>query len=469
MFTDSDYPARLLVEGGDVADALWQQTAYSLSKDDHLSEWQEHLDFEGALLEWEEHASFSPTYQNEQDVLWSSILDVLNNKKVGKYGFFGLSDRWSDAEMGVQLAAEHLRRARVSLVSNLKARANTLAMEAEVDYFLSQEEEEEAALEKNSMVGVDNRSFRRHALRMVKMALGMRMLKNFKIRNNAALQNLPLETQLFARMSSDAYLSKGERLHLEDPETFSMFWHQKDFFGVAAGDEIGIYYNPAEQGGSVLQTPCVVVAFRGTVVDGEKCAHPTGMFRCLTDMRGDLFTDLKILTGTSISSVRFQEAADTVALVMKRFQGMHVYLTGHSLGGSLAMNALQVHGKKSHFVKATVFNPGMAGEPVYVSLVNSIIKAELTSRFVPFKKFKSEHHDHPYLTKLFTEKIGGKYTGLLGDDPVSMFAGGAGHTNHYEGAGVASFIDGHGIANFPHKLIRGVESINMPIPTPPPP
>lgn len=85
----------------------------------------------------------------------------------------------------------------------------------------------------------------------------------------------------------------------------------------------------------------------------KRTGHATVVYRATdpTNMR-DLGTDALLAFGLEHKSSRFKHAEE-VAQQAKSKYGDNVHLAGHSLGGSLAMNASAKTG-----LKANVYNPG---------------------------------------------------------------------------------------------------------------
>ena len=310
------------------------------------------------------------------------------------------------------------------------------------------------------VVKMDEKDFRKEALKLVAMALAMRFLPKFQVKSHDDLMALDNEAQLFVRMSDDTYKAESERLHLEDPEHYSMFYYVKELSDYRSS----VYYNPAEDGGSMLKTPCIVVAFRGTTIKLDFTQN--NFFRSVTHSKDDILADVHILTGTQVDSQRFKEHNDALKKVMARYKNTYVYLTGHSLGGAIAMDNLAKEGDSDLVVKGVVFNPGVSMDPAYTSLVNETIWIEVKGK-LPFLTKGQRKLVSPLLTKLVTHKIGGPTVALHDDDPVSMCSGGVGTTFHYEGINVPGSLNGHSLSNFPRGNIRGVPLRDRTVPTVP--
>lgn len=310
------------------------------------------------------------------------------------------------------------------------------------------------------VVKMDEKDFKKEALKLVAMALAMRFLPKFHVKSHDDLMALDNETQLFVRMSDDTYKAETERLHLEDPEHYSMFYYVKELSDYRSS----VYYNPAEYGGSMLKTPCIVVAFRGTTIKLDFTQN--NFFRSVTHSKDDILADVHILTGTQMDSERFKQHNDALKKVMARYKDTYVYLTGHSLGGAIAMDSLAKEGDSDLVVKGVVFNPGVSMDPAYTSLVNETIWIEVKGK-LPFLTKGQRKLWSPLLTKLETHKIGGPTVALHDDDPVSMCSGGVGTTFHYEGINVPGSLGGHSLSNFPRGNIRGVPLRDRTVPTVP--
>jgi len=99
-----------------------------------------------------------------------------------------------------------------------------------------------------------------------------------------------------------------------------------------SNDDMSVYYNPIQKK--------AVVAYRGT--------RPTNVF--------DLAADYAISHNFEGNHPRFKRAAKLARKAIDKYGKGNVRLTGHSLGGSLALYANQELGDDA--VETTVFNPG---------------------------------------------------------------------------------------------------------------
>ena len=433
---------------------LWDVALYKANKTDpnYSAEYADALNFA------REFASVSGAY-GTTDAFWEFCLPVINDKRVGVWKTDSPGKPWMDAKAtsyeAAYNAAEHFRRARVSVCTKWAAHFDVVSR----DVILG--EQSAPAADATPFRLMSAAEFALNVRYMVKTALEMRELPHFKVVDNAALQSISGATQLMAKMSADCYKDMAARLHLEDPRYNSVYWFQRDI----STSNTSVYFNPSSKG--TLQTPCVVMAYRGTAPEKELEELGTGTklnkyFRVATDSAGDLVSDLHILVGTQITSQRFQNAA-AMANVIKDTgfpEVPYIYFTGHSLGGALAMNTLHmVRGPR--IVKAVVFNPGVGADINYLKMVNDDIK-----NYKANKRVKRETDQDPWHTKLETHRIGGSNTSLAKKDPVSMLSGGLGLATHlYEGYGIPDNIQGHSIRNFPQDKIHGITTLNHAVPT----
>ena len=457
VFTEADMDIEVLSKEWDRPDGggdgymewmgtLWTKAAYFVSG--RPGAWGEFASL--AYQIYNAYSSMGLKDKSFMNALWKKCLPILNN-----------ATSYMDKDP-VLAQCEHVRRARLALARGLKAGVTSNVLEHYLDVKLS------AAmypinffLSPPDLRVMSAAKFTLWVWYIVRTVLRIRELSHFNIRDFYALQTLDDEAQLFARMADDTYKkSTTERLHLEDPQYYSTYWFQE----ALSSGRMSVYYNPSEKG--VLKTPCVVVAFRGTKPQNEldpALSTLTSYFRLVTDSEGDLLSNLHILTGTQITSARFQKAAEEVSdIVEKQFPDVpHVYLTGHSLGGTVAMHVLDVV-RSERMVKATVFNPGIAADANYLQMVNELWSYEMLDG-AKRPRFDGKH---PWTTKLVTHQIGGENSALINKDPVSIAGGGLGiATYHYEGGGVPSSFYAHSMKNFPKGRIYGVRSVNTVIPT----
>lgn len=453
LLTDCD---QKLIESGKWATSIWTSLSYGDPMQYQDQFWKFHeLGIDLGSIQ----------FQTDRVDLWTQILPILNNLQTHvadpSVKYFAVYER---AEQVREARHNYMRisyeRQRSELLIDLHEKNIAALGEPALnpEYFTNNLNAQ--------LAKADDGDFKYIAFRMVKMGLAMRWLPNFNVMDATGLKNLGQDTQIFVRCCKEAYEIRGRRQHLEDPVHNSMFWYKDEL----SDQDAAVYYNPASPGGSVLKTPCIIVSFRGTDInlDGSRLegeASWKGWFRSLTTSQGDAYTDLKILTGTHMLTERFEKAVRQTQTAYTKIalhnhardgQELTLYVTGHSLGGSLAMYACN---KLPAVTQCHVFNPGVGAEQNYIMMVNELIKKTLKEKFWPFPKALlpgSGELQHPWRTKLWTYKIGGPTMSLFDDDPVSMFSGGIGTTYHYEGAGILPSLQGHSIRNFP-EFIRLVE------------
>jgi hypothetical protein len=115
----------------------------------------------------------------------------------------------------------------------------------------------------------------------------------------------------------------------------------------------------------------------------------------------DMFADINIIVGNHLNIKRFNEAYKFYFLIRKNYPNKKIIITGHSLGGALA---LHVHNTTN--CNTIVFNPVVGLDSNYKDYIENI------------RKESSSKHEN-----LTTHKIKG--------DIVSMFSGGYGKVYEY--------------------------------------
>lgn len=106
-----------------------------------------------------------------------------------------------------------------------------------------------------------------------------------------------------------------------------------------------VFYNPSSKK--------AVISFRGTK---------------LNDV-GDLYTDFKILKGEEANSTRFRNSSNLTRMVMRKYGKENVSLTGHSLGGTQAVEIGQKYGLQS-----VSFNPGVGPKTGIKQALGKLLK-----------------------------------------------------------------------------------------------
>ncbi|CAJ2650737.1 unnamed protein product [Trifolium pratense] len=107
------------------------------------------------------------------------------------------------------------------------------------------------------------------------------------------------------------------------------------------------------------RSPRYVIAFRGTTIKPESVLR-------------DLKLDLKILRNGLHRTSRSKIATETVRNMVANVggNGSNIWLTGHSLGSCIALNAGKTMAKSGIFIESFLFNPPFASVPI-----NQMIKS----------------------------------------------------------------------------------------------
>ena len=185
--------------------------------------------------------------------------------------------------------------------------------------------------------------------------------------------------------------------------------------------------------------PTLIVAFRGTDPEKDieaKFGKKTGIplyqkVAVFLNPYSDLMSDLKIALGDQAESPRFADSDALIKNVIGSYNVANVVVTGHSLGGSLAMHCLELNPRiVTHGV---VFNPGKGLDGLYFDQVDYEISTPITTKW------------YNYLT---TYRVGGSSSWPLDDDPVSVLSGGVGDCRLIQGPGVPAKLKAHSSSNW---------------------
>ena len=185
--------------------------------------------------------------------------------------------------------------------------------------------------------------------------------------------------------------------------------------------------------------PTLIVAFRGTDPEKDieaKFGKKTGIplyqkVAVFLNPYSDLMSDLKIALGDQAESPRFADSDALIKNVIGSYNVANVVVTGHSLGGSLAMHCLELNPRiVTHGV---VFNPGKGLDSLYFDQVDYEISTPITTKW------------YNYLT---TYRVGGSSSWPLDDDPVSVLSGGVGDCRLIQGPGVPAKLKAHSSSNW---------------------
>ena len=158
-------------------------------------------------------------------------------------------------------------------------------------------------------------------------------------------------------------------------------------------------------------------------------------FSAIINPASDLYTDFMIIVGRQSSTERLNSTLTDVTAVLTKYAVKSVTVTGHSLGGAIAMFVHQKifeAGVKSNCV---IFNGAVGLDETYFDLVQQ------TKRGISI----------PWANNLTTYHIGGESPSVFDNDPVSFLSGGIGKSEDsicVQGSGVPKRLKGHSISNF---------------------
>ena len=121
------------------------------------------------------------------------------------------------------------------------------------------------------------------------------------------------------------------------------------------------------------------------------------------------------------------------------------------------MHVLRVVGESPNIQRATVFNPGVGLDSVYMEeVLTNACGYSSKCGFLPRKKQKQEKS--PLCDKLYTHKCHGDSPNPAKGDPVSILAGGLGAaTYNYEGPGIPNSFSCHTIWMFKMNVVARVQ------------
>jgi hypothetical protein len=188
-----------------------------------------------------------------------------------------------------------------------------------------------------------------------------------------------------------------------------------------------------------ISGPTLIVAFRGTDPEKDieaKFGKKTGIplyqkVAVFLNPYSDLMSDLNIALGNQAESGRFTDSDALIKNVIALYNVANVIVTGHSLGGSLAMHCLELNPKI--VTQGVVFNPGKGLDGGYFDQVDAEISTPITTKW------------YNYLT---TYRVGGSSSWPLDDDPVSVLSGGVGDCRLIQGPGVPAKLKAHSSSNW---------------------
>ncbi|MCL7036360.1 hypothetical protein MKW94_004022 [Papaver nudicaule] len=139
------------------------------------------------------------------------------------------------------------------------------------------------------------------------------------------------------------------------------------------------------------EIPCYVIAFRGTITERDSVSR-------------DLSLDLNLLQNGLHQTSRFGNAMQAVRNMVSVSGASNVWLTGHSLGSSIAMLAGKNMAKTGNFLESYLFNPPLISAPIErikdkkvrhgIRIASSLITAGLT--FAMKGNQESQQSENPF-------------------------------------------------------------------------
>ena len=149
----------------------------------------------------------------------------------------------------------------------------------------------------------------------------------------------------------------------------------------------------------------------------------------------DLYTDFMIIVGKQGETFRHQNTLDNVKGVLAKYAVSSVTVTGHSLGGSIAL-----------FVHENLFGGGIKSQCV---IFNGAIG--LDQAYFDNVKATKAGKDIPWANAVTSFHVGGSSSSIFTADPVSFLTGGIGKSEEQfciTGTGVPDRLKAHTIGNF---------------------